>query len=61
LGTLIRLCMRIISSGTAVCVAAVLMVTDNGVLKEGEEVVAVAGSWVGLGWIRQLLCRRRIQ
>jgi len=24
------------------------MATDNGVLTEGEEVVAVAGSWVGL-------------
>ena len=47
-GTLFRLCMRMISSGTAVCVGATLMVTDNGVLKEGKEVVAVAGSWVGL-------------
>jgi len=48
LATLIRMCLRMISSGTAVCVTAVLMATDNGVLTEGEEVVAVAGSWVGL-------------
>jgi hypothetical protein len=37
-----------ISSGTAVCVGAALMATDNGLVREGEEVVAVAGSWVGL-------------
>jgi len=48
LATFIRLILRIISSGTAVCVSAVLMATDNGAVKEGEEVVAVAGSWVGL-------------
>lgn len=48
LATLIRLCLKMISSGTAVCVTAALMATDNGVLREGEEVVAVAGSWVGL-------------
>lgn len=48
LATLIRMCLRMISSGTAVCVTAVLMATDNGVLTEGEEVMAVAGSWVGL-------------
>jgi len=48
LATLVRMCLRTISSGTAVCVTAVLMATDNGVLTEGEEVVAVAGSWVGL-------------
>ena len=48
LATLIRFCLRIISSGTAVCVTAILMATDNGVLSEGEEVVAVAGSWIGL-------------
>ena len=48
LATLIRMCLRMISSGTAVCVTAVLMATDNGVLTEGEEVVSVAGSWVGL-------------
>jgi len=48
LATLVRMCLRTISSGTAVCVTVVLMATDNGVLSEGEEVVAVAGSWVGL-------------
>lgn len=48
LATLIRLCLRMISSGTAVCVGATLMATDNGLLREGEEVVAAAGSWVGL-------------
>jgi len=48
LATFIRLCLKMISSGTAVCVGATLMATDNGLLKEGEEVVAVAGSWVGL-------------
>jgi hypothetical protein len=48
LATLIRLCLKMVSSGTAVCVSAALMATDNGLLKEGEEVVAVAGSWIGL-------------
>lgn len=48
LATLIRLCLKLISSGTAVCITATLMATDNGVLREGEEVVAVAGSWIGL-------------
>jgi len=48
LSTLIRMCFKMISSGTAVCVTAVLMATDNGVLTEGEEVVSIAGSWVGL-------------
>jgi len=48
LATLIRSCLKLISSGTAVCVTATLMATDNGALKEGEEVVAVAGSWIGL-------------
>ncbi len=48
LATLIRLCLRMISSGTAVCISATLMATDNGLLKEREEVVAVAGSWLGL-------------
>ncbi|MFB0522619.1 MAG: pyruvate kinase alpha/beta domain-containing protein [Candidatus Bathyarchaeia archaeon] len=48
LATLVRLSLKMISSGTAVCVTATLMATDNGVLREGEEVVAVAGSWVGL-------------
>ena len=48
LATIIRLCLKIISSGTSVCISAALMATDNGSVKEGEEVVAVAGSWVGL-------------
>jgi len=48
LATLIRLCLKMISSGTAVCVTATLMATDNGVLREGEEVIAIAGSWIGL-------------
>jgi hypothetical protein len=48
LATLVRICLRMISSGTAVCVTAALMATDNGALVEGEEVVTVAGSWVGL-------------
>lgn len=48
LATTIRLCLKIISSGTAVCITTTLMATDNGLLKEGEDVVAVAGSWIGL-------------
>jgi len=48
LATLIRLSLRMISSGTAVCVTAALMATDNGLLRDGEDVVAVGGSWLGL-------------
>jgi len=48
LGTLVRMCLRTVSSGLAVCITIVLMATDNGLLVEGEEVVAAAGSWVGL-------------
>lgn len=48
LATLVRLVLKIVSSGVAVCVGATLMATDNGILSDGEEVVAVAGSWVGL-------------
>ncbi len=48
LATIVRLCLKIVSSGTSVCISAALMATDNGLVKEGEEVVAVAGSWVGL-------------
>lgn len=48
LTTLVRLVLKIVSSGAAVCVGATLMATDNGVLRDGEEVIAVAGSWVGL-------------
>jgi len=46
--TFIRLILRAISSGTAVCVGVTLMATDNGIVSEGEEVVTIAGSWVGL-------------
>jgi len=48
LATLVRLVLKIVSSGVAVCVGATLMATDNGVLRGREEVVAAAGSWVGL-------------
>jgi hypothetical protein len=48
IATLIRMSLGIVSSGVAVCVGAALMATDNGLLKKGQEVVAVAGSWVGL-------------
>jgi len=47
LATIIRLCLKMLSSGVAVCIGATLMATDNGLLREGEEVIAVAGSWVG--------------
>jgi len=36
LATMIRFCLGMISSGTAVCVTAALMATDNGVLSEGR-------------------------
>ncbi len=48
LSTIIRRCLGLISSGTAVCVTTVLMATDYGALTDGEDVVAVAGSWLGL-------------
>lgn len=48
LATIIRRILGLISSGTAVCVTTVLMATDNGVLIDGEVVVAAAGSWLGL-------------
>jgi len=48
LATFVRFILKIISSGTAVCVGVTMMATDNGIVKEGEEVVAIAGSWVGL-------------
>jgi len=48
LATLIRQSLRTISSGTAVCVTAALMATDSGLLRDGEDAVAVAGSWLGL-------------
>ena len=43
LATFIRKCLGMISSGTAVCVTSVLMATDNGILTDGEDVVAAAG------------------
>jgi hypothetical protein len=45
---LIRRSLGMVSSGTAVCVGATLMAMDSGLLKKGQEVVAAAGSWVGL-------------
>jgi hypothetical protein len=48
MATMARICLGMLSSGTSVCVTATMMATDNGLLKEGEETVAVAGSWVGL-------------
>lgn len=39
---------KLISSGFHVCMTAVLEATDQGLLMTGEEVVALAGSWVGL-------------
>lgn len=48
IATFIRKSLQMVSSGTSVCVSAVLMATDNGALLEGEVVVAVAGSWLGL-------------
>lgn len=47
LATIIRLCLKMISSGTAVCITTILMATDSGILTEGEDVIAIAGSWVG--------------
>lgn len=48
LATVICLCLKMISSGTAVCVSTALMATDNGLVRKGEEIMAVAGSWIGL-------------
>ncbi|MFP3950633.1 MAG: hypothetical protein ACLFVP_00590 [Candidatus Bathyarchaeia archaeon] len=39
---------EVICSGIHVCMSAVLEATDAGYLKKKEEVVALAGSWVGL-------------
>lgn len=39
---------KVICGGVHVCMTAVLEATDAGYLKAGEEVVAMAGSWVGL-------------
>jgi len=40
--------LKTITSGLHVCMTAVLEATDAGFLVQGEEVVAMAGSWVGL-------------
>ena len=45
---IIRAIMYCIASGAGVCILSTLMATDNGVVKKGEEVVACAGSFVGL-------------
>jgi hypothetical protein len=39
---------KVISSGLHVCMAAVLEATDSGYLSKGEEVISIAGSFVGL-------------
>jgi len=39
---------KVISNGFHVCITTVLMATDHGYLENGEEVIALAGSWVGL-------------
>lgn len=39
---------KLISSGFHVCMTTILEATDQGLLKTGEEVVALAGSWIGL-------------
>lgn len=45
---IIRSILKCISSGTGVCILGVLMATDNGVLRKGEEVVSCGGSFLGL-------------
>lgn len=45
---IIRAILHCISSGVSVCILGVLMATDNGVLKKGEEVIACGGSFLGL-------------
>jgi hypothetical protein len=47
-GKLGMMFLKTLSSGLHVCMTAVLEATDAGHLKPGEEVVALAGSWVGL-------------
>ena len=48
LGKLGMMFYRVICDGLHVCVTCVLEATDTGHLKKGEEVVALAGSFVGL-------------
>ena len=47
-GKLGMMFLQTLSSGLHVCMTAVLEATDAGYLVAGEEVVAMAGSWVGL-------------
>ena len=44
----IRHILYCIASGIGVCMLSVLMATDNGVIKKGEEVVSCGGSFLGL-------------
>lgn len=44
----IRHILYCIASGIGVCMLSVLMATDNGVIKKGEEVIACGGSFLGL-------------
>jgi hypothetical protein len=39
---------KVISSGLHVCMTGVLEATDSGYLRKGEEVISIAGSFVGL-------------
>ena len=39
---------KVICGGFHVCMTAVLEATDHGAVEAGEEVIAMAGSWVGL-------------
>jgi len=48
IGKLGMMFLKTITSGLHVCMTAVLEATDAGYLETGEEVVAMAGSWVGL-------------
>lgn len=48
IGEIVRAVLYCISAGIEVCMLSVLMATDHGVLKKGEDIVACAGSFVGL-------------
>ena len=39
---------KVVCGGFHVCMTAVLEATDHGAVEAGEEVIALAGSWVGL-------------
>lgn len=39
---------KVLCSGFHVCMTAILEATDHGAVQTGEEVIALAGSWVGL-------------